>query len=217
MRSRTLLLASLLVAGWIPMAAAQPAPSTPHAAPPAATAPTAAPPIPSAAAGMPEPAAPPGGWAVVQTRAAPLVGPVRPLGAAAAEPDPFWWESYELRTRVSAKTPLLISGGVATGLGALALLASGVTWLTAWSRSLDLDRDCPGGYCVEGTRGADTYQAVRDLSDASGVLVAVALPTLASGVSLLVLGAGARASEDRPKVGATLKATGQGGSLEVTF
>ena len=99
----------------------------------------------------------------------------------------------------------------------MTLLAAGVTALTAWTHSLDLEDECPNHYCVEGTRGGDAYEATRDLSHATDVLLAVAFPSILGGLSVVILGAGVRGSSDQSVARASVRATGQGATLEVTF
>ncbi|RLB62701.1 MAG: hypothetical protein DRI90_08470 [Deltaproteobacteria bacterium] len=120
---------------------------------------------------------------------------------------------------------MIITGSALAGLGAMSLLAAGITWLTAWGNSSRLECDdfdapdyeacCPDGYCVKGTSGGDAYESTRDLSAASQVLVAIAFPMMGAGVSLAILGAGVRGGGDRKT--ATIKATPSGLVLEGTF
>ncbi len=122
--------------------------------------------------------------------------------------------------------PLVITGSSLAGLGALTLVAAGITWLTAagYAGQLDCDDDistehewercCPNGYCVKGTSGGDAYESAKDLSVASEVLVAVAFPMMATGLSLAILGAGMRGGGER-RIG--LKASPTGVVLEGQF
>ncbi len=221
--SSILLPVTIVAAAWSLPATAQPAaaqPPPPATAPPAPTA-TATAPVP-AVAPSPEPAAhsaPP-----ATQPAPPVAGPPRPPPPPARSGD-RWWETYEPRQRSGAKLPMIITGSALAGLGAMSLLAAGITWLTAWGNSSRLECDdfdapdyeacCPDGYCVKGTSGGDAYESTRDLSAASQVLVAIAFPMMGAGVSLAILGAGVRGGGDRKT--ATIKATPSGLVLEGTF
>jgi len=214
----------LLATAWCAIAAAQPAPG-PAPAPTPSGAPTYAPPAaptyaPPAAPTYAPPAAAPG---YAPPAAAPTYGPppAQPAPPPAATPEsspPAWWSSYRPTQRSGgAKLALELSGAVIASLGTMTLLAAGVTALTAWTHSLDLEDECPNHYCVEGTRGGDAYEATRDLSNATDVLLGVALPAIGGGLSLVILGAGMRGSSETASARTTVRTTGQGVSLEVTF
>ena len=207
----------LLATAWCVAAQAQQAPgrAAGGAPPPYGT---QAPP-PAATQAAPPPAYPPA--------QAPAYPPAQPAPYPAAQPPappavqpapPAWWSSYRPSTKSSAKAPLEITGSVLAGLGAFTLLAAGVTWLTAATESLGFDEDeCPNHRCVEGTRGGDAYEATRDLANATDVLLVVALPSIGAGLSLVIIGAGLHDGSEGSAMGASVRATGRGATLEVTF
>jgi hypothetical protein len=108
-----------------------------------------------------------------------------------------------------------VTGAVFTGLGGLTVMASGITWLVAWGKSGGLDDDCPEGYCIEGTRGGDRYQAVEDLAATSELLLGLGASATLSGIALLVLGGTLRGKPERSRFDASIGPTG--GSFEVRF
>jgi hypothetical protein len=117
-----------------------------------------------------------------------------------------------------AKLPLRTVGTVLAGLGMATWLAAGVTALVAVAGADDLERECPGRICVEGTRGGDSYEMARDASKATDILVGIAAPVLGTGGILLLFSAaiGPRgpATEARAKV---LTAGSTPGSIAVHF
>jgi hypothetical protein len=207
----------LLGTAWTVAAAAQqPPPAAPAVPPP----PPAAWSQPNGTQAAPPPApapapAPPGAWPSPYPPQAPPPPAAAP--APASTPPPAWYSRHRPSSEKGAKIALEVSGSVAAGLGAATLLAAGITWLVAWSRSLSLEDDCPHGYCVQGTRGGDTYEATRDLSNASEVLLAVAFPSIVGGLSLVILGAGLHGDSSEAAAAASVKVTGRGAALEVTF
>ena len=225
--SASLLPITIVAAVW-----SLPATAQPTGAPPAPAATATAVPAPSATATAPGTATAPSPEPAAQAPppapqpAPPAAQPPGPLSPSApARSADRWWDSYEPRERSGAKLPMIITGSALAGLGAMTLLAAGVTWLTAWGNSSRLECDehdapdfescCPAGNCVKGTRGGDAYESTRDLSTASQVLVAIAFPMMGAGVSLAILGAGVRGGGDRRT--ATIKATPSGVVLEGTF
>lgn len=132
--------------------------------------------------------------------------------------DPMFAQG-QIRDAHPARTPMLATGGVMAGVGAISVAAAGISWLTAWGHSRDLDDECydsngnrGGRYCIMGTPGGDAYESARDLSDASGVLIAVGIPLLTAGVAITIIGASLPAA---PKMTANVGPTG--GSMEFTF
>ncbi len=138
------------------------------------------------------------------------------------------------RERHGAKIPLAITGSVLGGLGLMTLFAAGITWLTAYGESRELKNKCytgrfdidgdgqvsihpSKGYCVKGTAGGDAYERARDTAIASHVLVGVAVPLMAGGLSLSILSIGLRGETDKPRYATRLKTTGQGLVLEGSF
>jgi hypothetical protein len=117
-----------------------------------------------------------------------------------------------------AKLPLQTVGTVLAGLGMATWFAAGVTWLVAATEADDLERDCPGRICVEGTSGGDSYETARDAAKATDILVGIAAPVLGTGGILLLFSAaiGPRgpATEARAKV---LTAGSTPGSIAVHF
>jgi hypothetical protein len=65
-------------------------------------------------------------------------------------------------------------------------MTSGITWLVAASAAAQLDDECPGGLCVEGTRGGDAYVTARDGLRAADILAGVGFPLMGTGIVLLV-------------------------------
>jgi hypothetical protein len=139
-----------------------------------------------------------------------------PVAAPSAEPE--WWEKPHREPAGPAKPIVTVVGGVVAGLGALTMFAASVTWLTAWTKSLDVDEEnCPGHQCVEGTRGGDAYEATKDLARATDILLGVGLPAIGGGLSMLIIGASMRGDETSSHARVTVRPTGAGASLEVTF
>ena len=213
-------------AGAQPATYPAPAPTQPTAYPAPATTPPAAyaAPAPGQPGAYPGPApAQPAAYPTAPPPAAPAAAPAAPAAQPALAPaaPPAWWSSYRPQSsssRESAKVALEVTGSVLSGLGAMTLMAGGITWLVAWTSSLDVDEEqCPNHRCVEGTRGGDAYEATTDLANATDVLLAVALPAIGVGLSLVILGAGLHDSPSGSAVGASVRATGRGAALEVTF
>jgi hypothetical protein len=111
--------------------------------------------------------------------------------------------------------PLVVAGTVFSGLGLFTVLASGVTWLVAWGDSRRLEDECYGRYCVEGTPGGERYKDVRDLANASEILVGVGVPLMFGGLAITIIGASLRGEYDGPRIGATVRPNGA--ALEVRF
>jgi hypothetical protein len=102
---------------------------------------------------------------------------------------------------------LATGGTVLAGLGALAIIAAGVSWLAAAGNAAKLDDECPDKICYEGTPGGDALEDARDAEKAAGVLVGVGTPVLAGGLVLLLFSK-SLASSDAPV--RALPAVGQG-------
>jgi prepilin signal peptidase PulO-like enzyme (type II secretory pathway) len=129
-----------------------------------------------------------------------------------------WWHEVPREPVGPGKTVVTAVGGAVAGLGALALFAASVTWLTAWTESLDVNEDeCPNHQCEVGTRGGDAYESARDLAHATDVLLAVSLPAIAGGLSTLIIGATLREPSDSSYARVTVQPTGAGARMEVTF
>jgi hypothetical protein len=206
----------LLGMAWSGIAAAQqPPPSAPAAPPPSPTWSQPYPAVPAPPPAVAPAPAPPGAWPPYYAPQGPPPPAAPP--APASTPPPAWYSSHRPSSEKGAKVALEVSGSVAAGLGAATLMAAGITWIVAWSRSISLEDDWPHGYCVQGTRGGDDYEATRDLSNASDVLMAVAFPTIVGGLSLVILGAGLHGDASDHAAAASLKVTGRGAALEVTF
>ena len=131
-----------------------------------------------------------------------------------------WWESHVPVPRDSshARTALVSVGVPLAGLGASMLLGSGIAAIIAWSSASDLEAQCPGKLCVEGTPGGRSYVRARDASRAAEVMAALGFPTVAVGAVLLVFTAG---TEKPAAAGAPPRVTVQvgptSGALEVRF
>jgi hypothetical protein len=87
----------------------------------------------------------------------------------------------------AARIGLAAGGASLLGLGALTMLASGITWLVAWGESRDLEDECPNQQCMVGTEGGDALETSRDAADASEVLLAIGAPTFSVGLVMLVV------------------------------
>ena len=230
---RTILSLALATALTVPASASA------QGAPPAATAPTQ--PSPPAATAPPAPVAPaPAPTTTVPSPdapAAPTQPQPRPPEVVYQPPPPpppppraddEWWTSVRPRERSGAKIPLAITGSVFAGLGMMTLMAAGITWLTAWGESRELEDKCyshkdsdgdpiPPGYCVKGTAGGDAYERTRDSALASQILVGVAFPLMASGLAMTIISVGLHGERDELRYAARLKTTGQGLVLEGSF
>jgi hypothetical protein len=115
------------------------------------------------------------------------------------------------------RVPLLATGGGLTGLGLFAIIAGGITWLTAYGHSRDLDDECPGGLCVEGTEGGDSYKSTRDLSRAAAITVGVGFPVMITGVVLMGIGGSAGQRSGSFSAAPIITAQQQGAAMEVRF
>jgi hypothetical protein len=109
--------------------------------------------------------------------------------------------------RGGAADTLAAGGAVLGGLGMLAMLAAGISWITAASNAARLDTECPQNICYEGTPGGDALETARDAEVAASVLTGVGMPLLAGGLVLVVFSRSLSSSE--PPVRA-LPAVGQG-------
>ena len=87
----------------------------------------------------------------------------------------------------AARIGLAAGGASLLGLGALTMLASGITWLVAWGESRNLDENWPNQQCMVGTEGGDALERSRDAADASEVLIAIGAPTFSVGLVMLVV------------------------------
>jgi hypothetical protein len=109
----------------------------------------------------------------------------------------------------------ITAGAILGGIGTLALLAGGITWLVAASDSALLSHDCPHHGCVRGTPGGDELVTARKTSRATDVLVGGGLPAAGVGYSLLILGSGFGKGQVHisPSVGANLRGASITGSF----
>jgi hypothetical protein len=132
-----------------------------------------------------------------------------------------WWEDppVERRSSSSRITLTAVGGGLA-GLGALTMLAAGITWLVAAGESFALDDECPNKLCYENSRGGDALERARDAEAASGILVGIGMPLMTSGFIMMLFGAGMAdggAERASVRVAPVVAQDGSGLKLEARF
>lgn len=117
-----------------------------------------------------------------------------------------WWENPPVEKRDNAtRVTLLAVGGGLAGLGALAMLGSGITWLVAAGESLALDDECYDKLCYEDSRGGEALERARDAERGAGITFGIGLPVMTAGFVMMLFGAGMgsqRSLEFSPTVGA---------------
>ena len=65
-------------------------------------------------------------------------------------------------------------------------MAAGICWLVAAASASNLDQECPGKVCVEGSTGARSLETARDAKSAGIVLFAIGLPVTTGGFVMLL-------------------------------
>ena len=185
--------------------------------------------LPSAAADAPPPAAPP-----------PTAAPSSAAPSSPPPPDPAL--TYDLagpavpvpRVDVASLTflpklpvfprvgsydsrPLRITGVVVLSLGVATLFGAGVAAIVAGASSIDLDDECPGKVCVEGSSGARNLDRTRDAARATDWLLGIGGPVVASGTVMLLYSAVVERRDSASRYSPVLRAGPGSASLTVHF
>lgn len=117
----------------------------------------------------------------------------------------------------SPRMALATGGSVLGGLGLVAFMAAGISWLVAAGDAARLDDECPNKTCVEGTPGGDALVRARGAARASVVLVGVGTPLLAGGLVMSLFATAFPRSGAAVNAAPVVGPTFAGGTLRVTF
>lgn len=125
-----------------------------------------------------------------------------------------WWEDPPVQERdKTARITLTAVGGGLAGLGALAMLGAGITWLVAAGESTVLDDECPNKICYEDSRGGEALERARDAERGAGIVFGIGFPVMTAGFVMMLFGAGL--SDKRTGVAVLPAVDAEGGGLIV--
>jgi len=139
------------------------------------------------------------------------VASLGPLGPLPVLPRFRWSSGYQ------ASRPLRTTGIVVLSLGVATMFAAGVTAIVAATSASDLEDECPGGKCVEDTRGGRSYSRALDSARATDWLIGIGMPVLASGTVMLIYSAVLERNNARAWPTTVLRASPTGATLAVHF
>lgn len=117
----------------------------------------------------------------------------------------------------NAGSGLRIGGTIVLSLGLATMMGAGIAAIVAGASALDLEDECPGKVCFEGSRGEDRLHRARDAARATDWLLGIGMPVVASGAVMLMYSAvlGRRGSASVPPP--VLRAGPGGASLTFHF
>ncbi|EYF07146.1 Hypothetical protein CAP_0625 [Chondromyces apiculatus DSM 436] len=114
-------------------------------------------------------------------------------------------------------TALVTGASVLGGLGVVAFMAAGISWLVAANDAAKLDEECPSKICYEDSPGGEHLVRARGAERASVVLVGVGTPLLAGGLVMSLFSTAFRRSGTAVNAAPVVGPSFAGGTLRVTF